>query len=56
MESLTELSDSHNSSLPHTSVRKLTSRMDYVKAKKEHFGEGGQKKGGRSVIKTTISR
>lgn len=34
MESLTELPDSHNSSLPHPSVRKLTSRMDYVKAKK----------------------
>lgn len=49
MESLTELPDSHNSSLPHPSVRKLTSRMDYVKAKKDHFGEGGQKKGSRSL-------
>lgn len=35
MESLTELPDSHNSSLPHPSVRKLTSRMDYVKGKKD---------------------
>lgn len=44
MESLTELPDSHDSSLPHPSVRKLTSRMDYVKAKKDHFGEGGRRR------------